>query len=665
MGWLLTGMPVNAAEPVPAADSDEMKLLCTGVEVVPRLGLPSDPRFVINRMGAVKLVRDAKPLMAVDLGGNDRSAWVQVERVTPKGVRHPVACGPVNHGLRYLLPDADAATEKDRLVVRLFDLARGREEQARLQSIREEREKVLLTPEFVEREQAALRNLANVDAITDAVKRFVVSPTPKADVEASVVGALTEAASVVEQLRAACPDGKSTSSGPALLKKICEEERTLEVKLKAVSEAFKRYDQALKDDAFKDWRKEFRDALQVAARDLKPGAQVEGKAYEEHCKQVAMLNWLHSDKVSHLVAQVELPMVEGSRIVEASYGEGDSKQDLPSGSNEPLAVLLHDVVSGAELAVGTSQSLAEPKGPAEALAGAITFLANAKMLGGIARAPAASLGAPAKSSPQRLLGFSAEWPSLVCPGKPQGPPANAGPSEGNVEVTLKVDVGAPSLARTGTRTLIVEPLDKGSRREIYVCDGQPCEPSKENAKVRNRVVLNADREDTLSLLVELAGTAALEGQGGFTTPRYVALGSSAGPQRVYELRGDYRAQDVASISVMLGVRLSQDLLVALGPSLLVGTSGGTFSQVGVRLGIKLTHGVFFTTGPSLRFVQTATKEAPLGSRIAVANAEEPKVPAPPGLEYQPRLGWSVGLAVDTSALTDAGKSLLKTVGVTQ
>ncbi|RKG71290.1 hypothetical protein D7W79_30870 [Corallococcus exercitus] len=666
MGWLLAGMPVSAAEPASGTDIKEMELLCKGAELLPSQGEPLDPRFIINRLGAVKLSKKAAPLMAFDLGGNEVSAWVQVERVTPKGVRHLFACGSVDHGVRYRLPEADAATEKDRLVVRLFDRPRGAAEQARLRSIREEREKVLLTPELIEREQAALRKWADVGAITEAVGKFVVSPKPNDTLEKSVEKAIADARSVVDLLETACPGGSVSTSEPGLLKKICEEKRSLQGMLGAVSEALGRYSDALKNDALKDRRQEFRDALRVAAGGLKPGALPEGDAREAHCTQIAMLNWLRSEKASHLVAQVELPLVDGERIAEAAYGGGDSRQDLSPVKDRPLAVLLHDVTSGVELGVGAHQVISGRNEPVEALAG---FFSVAVRMLGVAKFAAAEQPAGAKVLPpqatSRGLDFSVDAPTLVCLGNPHNETASDGTPERVAKATLKVDTGAPSFARVGTRTLVVEPLEKGTRREIYVCDAQPCEPSKDNAKVRNRVVLDADQGSSFALLVEVAGTAAMEGQGGFTTPRYMPLGSSAGPQRVYELRGDYRTQDLASISVLFGRRMSRKWTLALGPSLLVGTSGGTFSQVGLRLGYEFSRGVFATTGPSLRFVQTATKEAPLGSRIAVANGDEPNVPAPPGLESQPRWGWSLGLAVDASALADAGKSLLKSVGVTE
>ncbi|NPC45932.1 hypothetical protein HPC50_02465 [Corallococcus exiguus] len=659
MGLLLRGTPVNAAESEADTRIPEMELLCTDAVPPPVLDAAEDPRFVINRSGAVTLSKKKENLlMEFNLGGNAHPAWVQVERVTHKGVRHPVACGQVDDGMRYRLPEADPETEKDVLVVRLFDLPRSAVEQARLRSVREEREKVLLTPGIIESEQAALRDWAEVGLVAKTVEQFALSTDGKEEVLAKAV--IANALSIVAQLGAACPGAGSAASGPALLNKLCEENRSLDSQLGTVSEALDRYSRAMRDAALKERRTEFRVALRAAAETLKPGARLEGEAREAHCTQIAMLNWLHDDERPHLVAQVELPLVDGARIVEATYGGGDSRQDLSSGMHKPLAVLLHDVTSGVELGVGTQQVITGRNDAADAVAGAFSFMIRlAKLAPG---ALPAAVGGKVFPAAHRELDFSVKAPTLICLDQTTAP---AGASERVLKATLKADMGAPPLARIGTRTLVVEPLDKGSRREVYVCDAKPCEPSKDNVKVRNRVILDADQGSSFLLLVEVAGTAAMEGQGGFTTPRYAPLGSSAGPQRVYELRGDYRTQDLASVSVLFGVRLSRSWLLAGGPSVLVGTSGGTFSQLGLRAGWEFARGVVLTTGPSLRFVQTATKEAPLGSRIALANGEEPKVPAPPGLEYQPRFGWSVGLGVDASVLTDAGKSLLKSVGVTE
>ncbi|MBZ4416194.1 hypothetical protein [Myxococcus sp. RHSTA-1-4] len=704
MGLLLAGMPVGAEPPVPPAATaapvqpapvvaaptppaasesvgaiNDEELLCESDLRSLELVASGDASFVIERTGVVTLQKEtaAGPTMRFDLGKDDeesppREGWVRVERVTPKGVRRSIACGPVVSGLGYRLPDVEGGTDSDILVVRLFDVPRGKVEQARLKAIRAEREKALLTTELIERERAMLRKLADVGGVSKAVKRLGDVPVPPTGL-VDAVKAVASAQSVVDQLKSSCPRSSLPETAPALLKHICEEKGSLDEKLGALSRMLESYELALRDKKLQERRKELRDALVAAAGALKAGEEPEAAAREAHCAQVALLNWLHSDSASRLVAQVELPVADRAHIVETAYGIGDSKQAMPSGNEGSLAVLLHNVTTGVELGVGAHRVVSEPKGPAEAVAQLISTLVTLRTqasdaeLAWMARvAPHSSLLGPSPGVPPlSKLDFSPKTPTFLCLDNPRDSIGNDGTPARVADATFKVDAGAPPIARIGTRAIAVEPLDKGTTREVYVCDAQPCEPSKDNAKVRNRVVLDADRGSPFPLLVELAGTAAFEGQGGFATPRYVPLGGSAGPQRVYELRGEYEAQKLASVSVLFGLRVSRKLTLALGPSLLVGTSGGTFSQAGLRIGYEFARGAFLTTGPSVRFVQTATQEVRLGSRIAVENSEEPKVPSPPGLEYQPRLGWSLGVAVDVSTLADAGNSLLKTVGVGQ
>jgi hypothetical protein len=215
--------------------------------------------------------------------------------------------------------------------------------------------------------------------------------------------------------------------------------------------------------------------------------------------------------------------------------------------------------------------------------------------------------------------------------------------------------------------------------ELDVCNKRPCDSVKDAERVRNKVKLEVDADNKVSfpVLIELAGTMAFGSGLSFGTPRYEPIGGPTGPDQVYELRSVYEAHRAFSVSLMFGVQPGSFALFDIwpksqgkwvfsaGPSLLVGAGGGFFSQLNVRVGYELAKGSYITLGPSWRIVETATGQAPLGSRIAVERKDDAKVPEPKGTESRLRPGLSLGVSIDMSVLADGGKSLLKAVGVSE
>ncbi|MDC0711425.1 hypothetical protein POL68_23340 [Stigmatella sp. ncwal1] len=608
----------------------------------------SEPAYRVARTGIVKVFPEVKQWrVQFDLGpepeeSERREGFVSIEWVKPRDSSWRV-CGKVKNGVTYRLPDALPVGDEDKLVVRLYDLPRGEAEQKRSMALRDAREKELLTPALVERERAALRGQPWLRKIAEVAEQLADVPPPPGGVK-ELATAVEDALATLDQLLG-CPQNEAEMNAePPLFRELCAEAVRIRTSLDGVARRLIRYQNALGAREFQSQRAALLVDLQEAARKLDAGGQPEGEVRDAHCQAVAVLSWLREDSAARWVAQVELPLASPGEVVSVQYKTGAVHAVRPLGT--PLAVLVQKVPAAEQLgSLVSSGKRQQQQGLSQSLADFVMFAARALGVAGpgsrvLGVAPIDPQGSPLAPKVDR------RWPTLVCetPG-------------------FKIDAGSEPLSSWGTRSLFIGRLEAGAETVLHICDKSPCDAKPDNPQLRNTVTLEPEWESSFPVLVELAGTAAPVKGLSFGSPKYEPIGGPSGPQRIYELGSTYEAQDAFSVSLLFGYQFHRRLALALGPSVLVGASGGIFSQLNLRMGVEVSRGAWFTFGPSLRFVKSATGDAPLGSRITVDNRDGAKVPEP-RTEYRPRLGLSLGVSVDVSTLAEAGKGLLKAVGVT-
>ncbi|NOK08019.1 hypothetical protein [Corallococcus exercitus] len=663
------GKPLPSAPPSARAQAESTELteaLCK--ESLPQLELKADGKalYRISRAGKVTVQDQAKELLfEFNFGQKEREGIVRIELVKPQEATSQVVCGHVTSGKTYQLPQTLWLNSTDKLVVRLYDVPRGEFELKRFKDIAAGRQTALLTEEVIGRELAQLRQQVGLKELKEEVEGLGRFPAP-VDGVTVLHGSIDKARKKLEL--DGCSRGEAADASPApLLHHFCSEAQVIDKSLQTLATLLESYRNALADKKRQAEQQRLLGELRGFAKTLDGGTTPKEEVRKAHCEQLAALNWLHAEAAPRLITQVELPLIPSRQVLHVSYGTGNPKSTRPPG--EQTAVLLHQVPTGAQVGVEEhqrefhqqatlAQAFADAVGvmvPLAAKSTTITWLELSDIARSFKRGEdfktLTDLFGDLTAAPQ-LPSLDPLRPTLLC-------------QEGDAQ--LKLDTGAAPIAPVGTRSFLVAPLKAGTATEISVCDKSPCVAQADGSHLKNKVTLEpqAEEESRFPFLVELAGTASFERGLSFGAPRYEAIGGTAGPQQLYELRREYEAHRAFSLSVLFGYRLKPWLALVAGPSVLVGASGGTFSQLNFRFAFPVTRGAYLTVGPSMRLVESATEVAPIGSRIAVENSSEPKVPTVPGTEYRPRFGLSLGFSVDVSVLTDTGKTLLKSAGVTQ
>ena len=615
--------------------------------------------FSIARTGVVTVNRDAEePLLQFDLGSapgesTPREGFVRIDLVKKSGAKQ-TACARVKNGAVYRFPTALDASQEDHLVVRLYDVPRDEAEKERFLTLRQGREKALFTQKIADGERAELRKKLKLEERIIKVAKALENVPPPKDGAFALNQAIEDTHAELERAQADCPRADKKDEAARLLVDLCDEAKSIQASLKGLRQKLINHENTPRDAANLQRRHERLKEVVSTAALLATSAPPPGTDGQEHCKRVEALIWLRDDAAARLVVQSELPLVHPGRIIHARYDAGNTRETLPP--DELLAVLLHRVPTEVQLGTGIlTRTVAQQQTLASLLESAFTLtvplLKKAGTLGVLPRSTAKASWKDLNPDDPQGLKLDPRYPTLVC--------------HQTGELKYTVDPGAAPIAALGTRVAYKGRLKDGKATELFVCNKTPCETKEDHEFLRTRVTLEPEQASVFPVLVELSATGALGRGLSFGSPHYVPIGGPTGPQRVYELRSEYEAQEAFSLSLLFGYRVSRRWALALGPSVLVGPSGGTFSQFNLRGALEMTRGAYFTFGPSMRLVQTATQETRLGARVAVENKDDPKVPTPLGLEYRPRFGLSLGISVDVSVLSEAGKGLLKAVGVTQ
>jgi hypothetical protein len=330
------------------------------------------------------------------------------------------------------------------------------------------------------------------------------------------------------------------------------------------------------------------------------------------CTSLRVLKWYASSS-NRLLLRAELPI--GARPVTLSFGGAPTRAAAFEG--ERVAVVLAGVPTGEKLSANFQYGSAVPSIPDT-----------------IARFIGALPGAVAMSADDL---------------RPRGeaPPCDEPLADGDAEPVSPLMV----------RSVVLTPATADFQSTAVVCAAATCNAAKDDSSVRNRVTLDVWPRRRLTLLAEFAGTIPTQGRASLGRSRFEAIGGAAGPDQLFELRTDADARQSFSTSVLLGGQ-HRRWLFAAGPSLWLGTGGAGFSQWNVRFGAFLTRGVALTAGPSFRVVRRPTDHRE-GAVVAVPRTATGDAPPPPlRLRDEIAVGLGVGLALDFSALSDAGSAFL-------
>jgi hypothetical protein len=343
---------------------------------------------------------------------------------------------------------------------------------------------------------------------------------------------------------------------------------------------------------------------------------------EAQCSALGNYQW-HQQKGWLRIAEAQLPLTP--EVVQVSYAAGFSEQKNLK-TDTQIGVLVSSVPRDREISFSAKKNKVVVADVGAVLAQSLAYLIPALR------------ALPIKSLFVAPLPEEEDW-KLIC----QNPVPLA-------------DLSMPTVATRGTRAFIAGKVTKESSLEVLACEGAKC-PADEGL-IRNRIDLQPDPGVTFTLMAEVDVSL---GTGPMSAPRFDPVGGIEGPDQLYSFVHRTEARDVWSTAMLFAVRFCEGWTVGLGPSLLVGTSGGALTQWNLRAGHRLSGSLYFLAGISVRFVPTATDYL-VGAQVSVPKGMAE--PAPPKFrtEDRPVFLFSIGLGLDLTVLSDAATSIAKAIG---
>lgn len=252
-------------------------------------------------------------------------------------------------------------------------------------------------------------------------------------------------------------------------------------------------------------------------------------------------------------------------------------------------------------------------------------------------------------------------PSLLCSNE------NVVGSSSPGDTLLELDDDMPPSTGLDNQTFVVEKLDPDHETSVALCAGDACSGAEDDKAVKTRVSLTPSRRGNWSLLAEISGGVGCgAGDCGWavsSAPSFQPVLGIEGPDQIFEMQRRADPKDAISTALLLSIRTSDTTMVALGPTLLVGTSGAAFTQWNLRFGFEITHGLNFTPGPSLRAVEQP-QDYDIGDRVSVARSGAGMTPAAPTFRkfYAPVVQFGVGLSFDLNVIGTLAGDVYKSFG---
>jgi hypothetical protein len=239
---------------------------------------------------------------------------------------------------------------------------------------------------------------------------------------------------------------------------------------------------------------------------------------------------------------------------------------------------------------------------------------------------------------------------------------------------MVADTTLAPTAATETVGRVFGDLDAEHVDDLVACASDTCTAAVDDKTVRARATLTPNRTGSWTLMAEITGGLSVMSRysvscrclGVFELlgpPSFEPVNRGDGPDQIFELRTRSDPRNVVSTSLILGRYYSDRWLLGFGPSLLVGTSGGAFTQWNMRFAYRLSDkGAYLTFGPSLRFLPDPVDHQ-LHDRVSVTKSASGAATAPQiRTYYSPELQLDVGLGIDIGALGAAASDTIKSFG---
>lgn len=709
------------AVPAPATDLD---WICG----TPGAGaMPLDRKFeehlgcasvTMNRRGLVKASATSRPTFSFELGPS-KTAIVRIDRISDGANSGVIACGPVENGKVYALPDTAQVSALQVLSVTIFDSVLGDAEKARMESLRTQREGAIVTAEFAAAEVYAQ---ANLPKLRDELGRVATTFRTDAGFEQ-----LNNSVATLGNIQDACRPGAVT--GPLEEKKCAAAAPFGEPWTRKVEEALTRVEASAPDPskvaslqsklgldwgeheakfaaAFKPRQPAFAPTQQAVAAAVKEPSAANAAiaavatlrqaleaqlckpapplpADEKHCAAVALAQAsllavsgdlialdraLLGDPVDRAVALATLAEAKAALPEKLLMGKDlDAHCDdlalitwLRDAPLRPVVRAEIPVLRGRDrleiVSFGGGDTTLNPLWNHQNLG---VLLVNAP--NGIKLSTAIKRTAVASTSPVEIL---AKFLSIA---------VGAGTRSGgaldstlclNREATL-VDAKTETLAEQTTRAIAFAPFSSDYRTGIAICSGAKCSSGADDEAVRNRLDISSRAIFGLTLMVEQSANALLNPRHAhLSKPRLEPVGGTLGPDQLFQLSYATDPKDFFATSVLLAVRW-WNVAVGFGPAFIIGTNAALFSQWSARVMFSFVRGVFVTLGVGVRFVPTAF-DYPADTVFSVPRTSGQDA-TPPSLRTRDTEQWlgGVGVALDLALLADAGAGLLKAIGATK
>ena len=625
-------------------------------------------RFTLDKKGALKISEDKKAAR-VSFAFSDSSANAVARVDVVDGTGRPsrtIGCGSVDATSVYAFPDA-GIPDGTMLSVQLFDSGADS-----TQPLRAERAHVLADIEAAEKAalhgdgelrlfwtDARLAHLDQADGVLDSairrgkhligrIKDALTAWNCEASPESEFAGravcdemlavgsAVSNVLVILERARAATIDEPLCREPPPDQQRLC----------------------SLRNDKFAD-----------ALAQLNVSAPLSPADTEAQCERIGKLRWLYTDGALRLVSRASIPIVQRENLIRADYDSSKPPiEAVPTKGKLGFVVAAVPADETVKFATHTGKLIASDLGTIFTTFVPLALKAGIPALGVAADPCATDPNSPickAKLERERALA-RLSIRSLVCT---DGVEITWPDHKHKSWVSFVFDPAVPPAAKTEARGYVFGPIDKDHVIDVVACKGDVCTGADDDKAVKTRVSLTPDRTGTFSLLLEVSvgvGVFDTDGSGhGFeimNAPQFQPVFGVEGPDQIYQMQRRVNPTNLVSTSLLLGIRPCDAWLVAIGPSLLVGPSGGAFTQWGLRGGWNFAKSFVLTFGPSARFLQVPT-DYKIGDFVSVPRGMNGSV-SPPAVQshYLAEFQFDVGLAIDLASLGSSASDAIKGFG---
>lgn len=395
------------------------------------------------------------------------------------------------------------------------------------------------------------------------------------------------------------------------------------------------------------------EALQVKPA-ITPGAR------NQHCQRIEKLRWLYTKDIERLVARATVPIVPV--LMSETYGGKASNKERMSTRNK-MGLIVHGVPVAEKTSFGTHEGarvtleIADIAG--SFLAAALRAVPPRSVLKGIVPVWSQKffLGKTKcrgrdKTDCLRIQRMAIA--SLLCELDPEPE-----------QLRMAIDASLVPRSKTDARSFAFGPISRDQVTHIAICEGDACTAKEDDKAVKTRVKLVPSKARTWTLLAEIAfgaGYSDASDNYGFSTlsePQFKPVLGPQGPDQVFEMQQNADPRDVISTALLVSRHCTDDTLVGVGPTLLVGASGTAFTQWNFRIGHQLGKGFYVTVGLGVRWVPFP-EDYELGQRVSVPRS---MAAAPPVRTYfSPVPQVNLGIAIDLAAVGGVAGSVYKAIG---